>query len=66
MCTEEGNNLYCLKIQKLLEKIGYPHWFLAHSSTRKQPILEGDMPFESPKCPLKSGFIIFLKIKKKL
>jgi hypothetical protein len=26
-----------------------------HSSTRKQSILEGDMSFESPKCPLKSG-----------
>jgi hypothetical protein len=34
-----------------------------HIPTRKQPIWEGDMPFESPKCPLKSGLTNFLKIK---
>jgi hypothetical protein len=34
---------------------------LTHISTRKQPILEGDMPFDSPKCPLKDGFTDFLK-----
>jgi hypothetical protein len=34
---------------------------IGHSSPRKQPIQEGDMPFESPKCPLKSGLINFLK-----
>jgi hypothetical protein len=29
--------------------------FFGHISGRKQPIQEGDMPFKSPKCPLKSG-----------
>jgi hypothetical protein len=28
-----------------------------HNTRRKQPILEGDMPFESPKSPLKSGLL---------
>jgi hypothetical protein len=32
---------------------------LGHIPTRKQSIQEGDMPFESPKCPLKSGLLIF-------
>jgi len=30
-------------------------WFFDHISRRKWPIQEGDMPFESPKSPLKSG-----------
>jgi len=34
-----------------------------HSSTRQLPIWEGDIPFESHKCPLKSGFSQFLKIQ---
>jgi hypothetical protein len=29
-----------------------------HSSTRERPISGGDMPFESPLCPLKSSLII--------
>ena len=32
-------------------------------STRKQPIQEGDMPFENSKYPLKSGFYNFMKIQ---
>ena len=30
-----------------------------HNATRKQIIVEGDIPFESLKCPLKSGFLSF-------
>jgi hypothetical protein len=39
-----------------------PWLSFVNSSTRKQPILEGNIPFESPKCPLKSGLTNFKKI----
>jgi hypothetical protein len=33
----------------------------SHNSIRKHPIQQGDIPFESPKCPpLKSGYSNFL------
>ena len=33
----------------------------AHNLTRKEPILEGNIPFESLKCPLQGGLIRFYK-----
>jgi hypothetical protein len=36
----------------------------AHISTRKQPIQEGDMQFESPKCSLKSGLLTVFEMLK--
>jgi hypothetical protein len=38
--------------------VGYMTWpcSFGHISRRRQPIQEGDMPFESHKCPLKIGF----------
>jgi hypothetical protein len=36
-------------------------FFFDHNSTRKQPILEGAVLFESPKCPLKSGLTNFFE-----
>jgi len=44
------------KIEKSIKPMEHLGHSFGHISIRKQPIWEGDMPFESPKCPLKSGF----------
>jgi hypothetical protein len=43
--------------------ISVPVHSFGHISEMNQTILEGNMPFESPKYPLKSGLINFLKIQ---
>jgi hypothetical protein len=54
-----------MKVRGKVIEVPGPFFFIRHSTTRKKPILEGDIPLERETCPLQNGRYLNL-IKSKL